>query len=114
MLTNNSCTIYHKTIIDRENKWIRYNYKNVWLFGGKGAGINKGYENANDINVRIPYEMNKDLNIANFSIGDIICIGTIEKDIKSQSELNGIEFYNITSITNNTFGNNKHIHLGDK
>lgn len=25
------------------------------LFGGKGSSINKGYENANDINIRIPF-----------------------------------------------------------
>ena len=46
MLTNNSLTIYHKGI-DAETRtevWTRYNYNNVWLFGGKGAGINKGYE----------------------------------------------------------------------
>ena len=38
----------------------------------------------------------------------------IEKTITSQSELNGVEFYNITAISNNTFGNNQHIHLGGK
>lgn len=114
MITNSEVTIYHKTVVDRKDKWIRYNYKNAWVFGGKGSGINKGYENANDVNVRIPYEINENLNISNFSIGDIVCRGNIQKDITSQSELNGIEFYNITSITNNTFGENKHIHLGGK
>lgn len=114
MITNSSITIYHKTTIDREDKWVRYNYTNAWVFGGKGSGINKGYENANDVNVRIPYETNENLNIDNFSIGDIVCKCTIEKDITSQSELNGIELYNITSITDNTYGNNKHIHLGGK
>lgn len=114
MITNSEVTIYHKTVVDRKDKWIRYNYENAWMFGGKGSGINKGYENANDVNVRIPYETNENLNISNFSIGDIVCRGNIQKDITSQSELNGIEFYNITSITNNTFGNSPHIHLGGK
>lgn len=114
MITNSEVTIYHKVTVERKDKWLRYNYKNAWVFGGKGSGINKGYENANDVNVRIPYETNEDLDIANFNIGDIVCKGNIQKDITSQSELNGIEFYNITSITDNTFGSNKHIHLGGK
>lgn len=114
MITNSSITIYHKTVVDREDKWLRYNYINAWIFGGKGSSINKGYDNANDINVRLPYETNENLNIDNFGIGDIVCCGTIEKDITSQSELNNTEYYNITSITNNTFGNNAHIHLGGK
>lgn len=114
MITNSEVTIYHKTAVVRKDKWVRYNYKNAWVFGGRGSGINKGYENANDVNVRIPYKTNEDLDIANFSIGDIVCKGSIQKDITSQSELNGVEFYNITSITNNTFGNSPHIHLGGK
>ena len=62
----------------------------------------------------IPYDNNENLNIADFSIGDIVCKGNIGKTITSQSELNGVEFYNITAISNNTFGNNQHIHLGGK
>lgn len=114
MITNSEVTIYHKTAVDRKNKWVRYNYENAWVFGGRGSGINKGYENANDVNVRIPYETNENLNVSNFSIGDIVCKGNMQKDITSQSELNEVEFYNITSVTNNTFGSNPHIHLGGK
>ena len=116
MICNSNLTVYHKTLDEetRLEKWIRFNYENVWFFGGKGAGINKGYENANDVQIRIPYDMNENLNIANFSIGDIVCKGNIEKTITSQSELNDVEFYNITAINNNTFGNNQHIHLGGK
>ena len=53
MITNASLTHYHKTLDEttRLEKWIRYNYENVWWFGGKGSGINKGYENANDCNL---------------------------------------------------------------
>lgn len=114
MITNSSLTLYHKVLVDRDYKWIRYNYEHIWWFGGKGAGTNKGFENANDVDVRIPYDSNENLNIANFNIGDIICNGTIEKDIESQTDLKDVEVYNITSITNNTFGNNQHIHLGGK
>ena len=116
MKTNASLTHYHKTIDDdiRLEKWVRYNYDNVWFFGGKGSGINKGYENANDCDIRIWYEKNDNLNIANFSIGDIVIKGTIETDITTQQDLNNYEVYNITSINDNNFGINPHIHLGGK
>ena len=116
MITNASLTHYHKTIDDetRLEKWIRYNYENVWWFGGKGSGINKGYENANDCNIRIWYEKNDNLNIENFSIGDIIIKGTLATDITTQQDLRNYEVYNITSINDNNFGINQHIHLGGK
>ena len=116
MITNASLTHYHKTLDEttRLEKWIRFNYKNVWFFGGKGSGINKGYENANDCNIRIWYEKNDNLNIANFSIGDIVIKGTLDTDITTQQDLNNYEVYNITSINDNNFGINPHIHLGGK
>lgn len=116
MITNASLTHYHKTIDNetRLEKWIRYNYENVWFFGGKGSGINKGYENANDCNIRIWYEKNDNLNIASFSIGDIVIKGTIDTDITTQQDLKKYEVYNITSINDNNFGVNPHIHLGGK
>ena len=115
MITNASLTHYHKTLDEttRLEKWIRYNYENVWWFGGKGSSINKGYENANDVNVRIPYDKN-DIDISNLAIGDIIVKGTLETDITTQQDLKNYEVYNITSINDNNFGINKHIHLGGK
>ena len=117
MITNSSLTIYHMSGLDTAThfeKWTRYNYDNVWFFGGKGAGINKGYDNANDVQVRIPYNQNNGLNINNFAIGDIIVQGKLETDITTQDDLSSYQIYNITSINNNNFGNNQHIHLGGK
>lgn len=117
MITNSSLTVYHNDGLDiatHFEKWTRYNYDNVWFFGGKGAGINKGYEDANDVQIRIPYSKNDGLNIGNFSIGDIVVQGTLETDITTQQDLSNYEIYNITSINNNNFGNNQHIHLGGK
>lgn len=94
--------------------WTRYNYDNVWFFGGKGAGINKGYDNANDVQIRLPYDLNTNLDINNFKIGDILVKGTLDIDINTQQDLNNYMVYNITSINNNDFGNNPHIHLGGK
>lgn len=114
MITNTELTVYHKTFnqTTRLEEWTRYNYSKVWWFGGKGANINKGYENANDVDVRIPYNLNQDADIANFAIGDIIYKGKLETDITSENQVPGR--YNITSITNNTVGSEPHIHIGGR
>jgi hypothetical protein len=116
MITNGEITVYHKTIDNntRLEKWIRYNYEKVWYFGGKGASINEGYENANDVNVRIWYDLNNGLDINNFAIGDILVRGNLSKDIETQQDLSEYEIYSITSITNNNYGNSKHIRIGGK
>lgn len=117
MLCNSKLTIYHKSGLDvatHLEKWVRYNYDNVWFYGGKGAGINKGYDNANDVEVRIPYDANEGLEVDNFAIGDIIVEGHLTTNINTQQDLKGYLIYNITSINNNTFGINQHIHLGGK
>lgn len=112
MLVNSSLTVYHKVEIDHDYKWARYFYKNIWWFGGKGSSTNKGYDNANDVQIRIPYDLNPDLDCNNFGIGDILVQGE-HKDITSEQDIQG-EYYNITSLNNNVFGNNKHIHIGGK
>lgn len=113
MITNNSITYYHKILntTTRLEEWSKTIFSDVWVFGGKGSSINFGYENANDINVRIPMEYVSDTSI--FQIGDIIAIGE-QGNITKQSDLNGKEYYNVTSININNFGNNPHIHLGGK
>ena len=117
MIVNNSVTIYHQNGLDSIThfaKWKRFNYSNVWFFGGKGAGIEKGYNEANDINVRISYGQNTGLDIANFSIGDIVVAGTLEIDITSEEDLKDYDTYVIKTIKNNTFGQTPHIHIGGK
>lgn len=121
MICNSSLTVYHYEYddINRINKWVRKNYgkkneKKVWFFGGKGSSLNKGYENANDADIRIPYNINKKLDINDFKIGDIVVQGTLDFDITTQQDLKDYSFYNITSINNNNFGNNQHIHIGAK
>lgn len=116
MITNSSLTVYHKGFdyVKHEETWTRYNYDKIWWFGGKGASTNKGYENANDVDVRIAYEYYNDLNILNFEIGDIMVEGNLDINIKTQQDLKDYKVYNITAINNNVFGNNKHIHLSGK
>lgn len=116
MITNNSLTVYHKDGLDlstRLEKWTRYNYEKVWFYGGKGAGLNKGYDNANDVQIRIPYDVNN-VDINNFSIGDIVVEGTLAININTQDDLKNYNYYNITSLNNNNFGNNPHLHIGGK
>ena len=114
MITNASLTVYHKVFDEttRLEKWIKFTYPNVWFFGGKGASVNKGYDNANDVDVRIPYNMELDVN--NFAIGDIIVKGDLHQEIATQQDIINCEVYNITSINDNNFGNNPHIHIGGK
>lgn len=116
MICNSKLTIYHRNGLDvstHKELWERHNYDNAWVFGGKGAGINKGYDNANDVEVRLPYDMNE-LDINNFKIGDIIVKGELNFDISTQQDLKNYDIYNITSITNNDFGKNQHIHIGGR
>lgn len=116
MICNSKLTIYHQDGLDvatHSEKWRRFNYDNVWFFGGKGASLNKGYDNANDVEIRLPYDMNE-LDINNFKIGDIIVQGELTQDIATQQDLKNYQVYNITSIKNNNFGNSKHIHIGGK
>lgn len=116
MLCNSKITIYHRNGLDlstHNELWQRYNYDNAWFFGGKGASINKGYDNANDVEVRLPYDANE-LDISNFKIGDIIVKGELTFDISKQQDLKNYDIYNITSITNNDFGKNQHIHIGGR
>lgn len=118
MLVNSSLTIYHKVEDNHDYKWVRYNYgdksnNKVWFYGGKGARLNKGLENANDCQIRIPYDINPNLDYKNFSQGDILIPDCVTSDITSEEDIQG-EYYNITSLNNNIFGNNKHIHIGGK
>jgi len=112
MIVNKAITYYHKGL--DENKleiWKKYVFLNVWVFAGKGSYINKGYENANDMDIRIPMHYVKDKSI--FTLDDIVAIG-IQPDINKQSDLKDKEFYNVTSVNINDFGNNPHIHLGGR
>ena len=63
--------------------------------------------------IRLPYDLNE-LDINNFSIGDVIVQGELTQDIATQQDLKNYQVYNITSIKNNNFGNSKHIHIGGK
>lgn len=110
MITNASITLYHK-IKGRTETYERYNFANVWTFGGHGAALNKGLADMNNLSVRIPYDQNE-VDISKIDIGDLIVIGTLDTDIQAESDLD--DYYILTSITDNQFGDTPHIHLGAK
>ena len=119
MRTNGSVTVYHYSGLDvatHLETWTKYTYDEAWFFDRKEGKTNKGYDSANKVEVRLPYSKNSNLNIANFTIGDIIVKGTVadEIEINRQQDLAGYVIYNITSITDANFGRNPHIHLGGK
>lgn len=116
MIKNQGFTIYHKGFdkVNRVETWARFNYPNAWFFGGKGSRLNKGFDDANDVKARVSYLDCDNLDIKNFAIGDIIVKGTIELNITRQQDLKDYVVYNITSINNNDFGLNPHIHLEGK
>ena len=113
MLVNTGITHFHKTIDEssRLERWEKYNYGQAWWFGTEGATVNKGYDNSNQVNVRIWYNSNQDLKIEKFKVGDIIVKGNVDVNITSQQDLIGYEFCNITGINDNNFGNSPHIHV---
>lgn len=110
MITNNAITLYHK-IKGRNERYERYNYYDVWTFGGHGASLNEGLVDKNDITVRIPYGKNS-VDISNIKQGDIIVLGTLTTDIQTENELS--DYYKIMTVYDNNFGDTPHIRIGAK
>lgn len=107
MITRGSITLYHKNK-GKEPSYDKYIVKNAWYFNYNGSNFNKGISSTDDIQIRIPYGI---ISIKNIDIGDLVIIGE-GKDIKLTKELN--KYYTISSINNNNFGSNPHIHIGAK
>ncbi len=110
MITNNSITLYHK-IKGRKESYERYNYYEVWAYGGHGASLNEGLADMNDLKVRIPYGKNI-VDINNIKVGDIIVLGTLTTDITAESDLE--DYYKIKTVYDNKFGDTPHIRIGAK
>lgn len=110
MITNASITLYHK-IKGRNPRFEKVDFANVWCFGGHGAALNKGLTDMNNLSVRIPYEQNE-VDTNKIAIGDLIVIGTLDTEITAESDLT--DYYVLTSINDNQFGDTPHLHLGAK
>ena len=103
-------TICHKGLdpVTRLETWTKSYYYNCWWYEVQGATVRDGYEANNRVEVRIPYD--KNANITDISIGDILYRGKLENAVTSQNNVPNA--FNITSITDNKFGNEPHLHLG--
>ena len=114
MISNADITIYHKELdlATRLEKWTRFNYDNVWCFSSQRASVNDGYDDTNNVEIRIP--LTESIDISNFSKGDIIVKGKLTTDINTTKELADYEKYAIVGINNNDFGSKPHIHLTGK
>jgi len=108
MKTNTGITIYHKYYDEKEHidKWKLQTIENVMWQGGLGASLNKGYDQANNVNVYIPLN---NVNGVEISIGDILVKGILTEEIKKQSDLT--ESYNITTKIQYDYGSSKINHL---
>lgn len=116
IINNTDITVYHK-VFDKKTrleKWVRHNYTKCWYFGGKGAGLSRGYENANDCEIRIWYAYNSNLNFDDFECGDIIVPQALKFNISRQQDLDGYNIFNITSKVDNKYGTRPHVHLSGK
>lgn len=105
-------TICHKGIdpVTRLETWTKNYYHDCWWFDVEGTVVRDGYQYNNKVEIRIPYSKNKTASITDISIGDILYRGELETIVESQQDVPNA--YNITSIANNTFGSEPHIHLG--
>lgn len=111
MLTNTKLTYYHKTLDqNRDTKWERTIFDKVWWFGNQGSSINKGFAEANDVEVRIPIEEVNSIDI--FTIGDLMYEGE-GPEISTTNDIPGRAFA-VRSYTVNLYGGTPHIHLGGK
>lgn len=105
MISNSSMTqytkVYNKTT--RLEEWERIQHKKVFWTGGKGARLNKGLEQSNDVKVRVPLN-------TSFKVGDIIVKGLTNKDYNQE------DYYTVTSVVINDYSKTgiDHIHLEAK
>ena len=112
-MTNSDLTLYHKVFddVNKIEKWEKHYYPYIWWYGRSNGTINKGIEESKSLDIRIWYDKNENLDISDFSLGDIVVKGS-QASINTQQDLEGLEYYNISSISNNTNGTRPHIHLG--
>lgn len=107
-MINTDMTVYRKSYntTTKLNEWTKEYYDEVVWTGGKGASLDKGILEANDITVRVPVDKN------DFTVGDVIIRGSGD-DINVLTDLT--DYYTVNSVIDNSFySSNPHIHLGAK
>lgn len=114
MYTNSDITIYH---FDKQKQLYTKQYIQFVMWHSTASiGTHEGYENANNVTVRIPKAQN-DLSSVLIEVGDILVKGNAHKDITKKSDLNGLKnVFTITSVVDNNDGssNMHHVHIVGK
>ena len=104
MITNSDCTIYNRIRSDDGDTWKRTYIPEVWWFEDTKSSITtEGLKSGDVLTVRIPdisVQIRKD---------DIIIKGNCKTEIKSVKDLDGCEYYKVSSTKYNRFGGNPHI-----
>jgi len=126
MMTNTKMTIYNKYIDTLTHKQLfkKNIIDNVFWDDSLGVNLNMGYENADKVNIYIPYDKNdlssyKDPNKYNgdgwtLQNGDFIVKGEMDIDeINGIKDLSQYEAFTITLVDNKDFGsdNMKHFEI---
>lgn len=106
MLINSSCTIYSRKPNPSTDydEWEKCYIPECWWFCDTKSSITtNGLQTADVLTVRIP-----DLSVA-VKKGDVIIQGNCNIDVQTLKDLNGYEYFKVTSVNYNHFGNNPHI-----
>lgn len=111
MIVNAPITVYHRGFnnVEKLETWQRYNYDNAWWFVSLSSTNNKEYQNDNKASVRIPYSCKPNVN--NFTFGDLLIKGKLDIDITTDRDLKDYQVFKISTINDNNFGSQPHIHL---
>lgn len=126
MKTNTNMTIYNKYIEPFTHKTIykKHLIDNVFWDDSLGVNLNMGYENADKVNVYIPYNTNdfstyknsKEFNGVGWTLqnGDFMIKGETEsglEEISGIKELSNYEVFTMTVCDNKDFGSSNMQHF---
>jgi hypothetical protein len=117
MMTNTKMSVFNKYTepFTRDVKFKKHVIDNVFWDDSKGVNLNRGYDNADAVNVYIPKDKNdmsdyvnpKHYNGSNWTLnnGDLIIKGEVaENEVSGIKELNAYEVFTITMVDDKDFG----------
>ena len=123
-MTNTNMTIYNKYInpLTHKKTYKKHLIDNVFWDDSLGVNLNMGYENADKVNVYIPYNKN---NLSNYKTpkayngegwtlqnGDFMVRGNVNLDeIDGIKELSNYEAFTMTVCDNKDFGSSNMQHF---
>lgn len=106
MLTNTDCTIYHRVRdpLTKDISWVRQYVERCWWFKNTASNIStEGVRNADVLTIRI-----LDMEIL-VEKDDCVIKGNCDVQIKTISDLEGYDYFKVTTANRNVFGDNPHI-----